>query len=77
MYAAGADTTSAAIMTFFLAMLLHPAAQLKAQAEIDTIVGRGQLPSFANRDELPYVDALVKEVLRWFPVSPIGTWCYI
>jgi cytochrome P450 len=50
------------VYAFFLAMALNPAVQAKAQAEIDAVVGSDRLPTFADRENLPYVDALVKEV---------------
>ena len=53
-------------------MTLFPEVQLKAQEEIDRIVGTKRLPNFEDRANLPYVDAIVKEVLRWHPVAPIG-----
>ncbi|KAI1047620.1 hypothetical protein LB505_012637 [Fusarium chuoi] len=71
LYAAGADTTVSAITTFFLAMTLFPDAQKKAQCEIDEVVGTGRLPTLSDRQSLPYVNALVKEVLRWHPVGPM------
>lgn len=61
-----------AIETFFLAMTLYPEVQRKAQEEIDRVLGPGRLPTMADRPHLPYVDALVKEVLRWHPVAPMG-----
>jgi cytochrome P450 len=57
---------------FFLAMMKFPDVQHKAQEEIDRVVGIGRLPSFQDRNELPYIDAIVKEVLRWHPVAPMG-----
>ncbi|EWZ79807.1 hypothetical protein FOWG_16135 [Fusarium oxysporum f. sp. lycopersici MN25] len=71
LYAAGADTTVSAITTFFLAMTLFPEAQKKAQYEIDEVIGRDRLPTLSDRQSLPYVNALVKEVLRWHPVGPM------
>ncbi|KAG5745174.1 hypothetical protein H9Q70_012134 [Fusarium xylarioides] len=71
LYAAGADTTVSAITTFFLAMTLFPEAQKKAQYEIDEVIGSERLPSLSDRQNLPYVNALVKEVLRWHPVGPM------
>ena len=53
-------------------MLLHPETMRRAQQEIDTIVGRMRLPTFADEPNLPYISALVKEVFRWRPVAPIG-----
>ncbi len=55
-----------------LLMVLHPEVQAKAHEEIDRVVGRHRLPNFGDRDSLPYVNAIVKEVLRWYPVSPLG-----
>ncbi|KAG1745658.1 cytochrome P450 [Suillus lakei] len=72
LYAGGADTTVSAIYSLFLAMTLFPDVQKKAQAEIDAVVGPDRLPSFADRDSLPYTEALVKEVLRWNVVTPTG-----
>ncbi|KAJ7230946.1 cytochrome P450 [Mycena rebaudengoi] len=72
MYVGGFDTTSAALGTFILAMLANPDIQKKAQEEIDTVVREGHLPSFDDEESLPYVSAIVKEVLRWKPVAPIG-----
>ncbi|KZT28782.1 cytochrome P450 [Neolentinus lepideus HHB14362 ss-1] len=68
----GTDTPASSVTTFFLTMMLYPEAQTKAQAEIDAMIGNDRLPSLADRDQLPYVDALVKEVFRWHPVGPFG-----
>jgi cytochrome P450 len=73
MYTGGADTTVSALGTFFLAMLANPEAQKKAQMEIDSVIETGRLPDFEDEDSLPYVSALVKEVLRWRSVTPIGS----
>ncbi|OQE16233.1 hypothetical protein PENFLA_c028G11077 [Penicillium flavigenum] len=72
LYAGGADTTVSSIASFFLAMALFPEAQHKAQQELDTVLGSNRLPQFRDRENLPYMDALVKEVLRWHPVVPMS-----
>ncbi|KAI0295310.1 cytochrome P450 [Multifurca ochricompacta] len=72
MYLAGSDTTVAALSTFFLAMTLYPEVQRKAQAEVDSVTCGSRLPDFSDFDELPYVDAVLNEVLRWHPVTPLG-----
>lgn len=53
-------------------MTLFPEVQKRAKEEIDAVVGSDRLPSFADRPNLPYVEALVKEVFRWNPVAPLG-----
>ncbi|KAH7305281.1 cytochrome P450 [Stachybotrys elegans] len=72
LYGAAADTTAITLTAFTLAMVLNPEVQSKAQEEIDRVVGTDRLPNFEDRDELPYVNALIKETLRWWPVGPLG-----
>lgn len=57
-------------------MILHPEAQKKAQEEIDRVVGRDRLPSFRDYEHLPYVRAMVKEVMRWRGVAPLGEFLF-
>ncbi|GJJ08157.1 hypothetical protein Clacol_002365 [Clathrus columnatus] len=71
-FAAGTDTTTAALSWFFLTMALFPDCQVKAQEELDRVTGRNRIPQFSDRPFLPYIDGLVKEVFRWFPVAPSG-----
>ncbi|KAF9533215.1 cytochrome P450 [Crepidotus variabilis] len=71
-YAAGADTTVSATSTFFYAMANHYDVQLKAQAEIDDLIGRDRLPCLEDRAALPYAEALYREILRWQPVVPLS-----
>ncbi|KAG1855572.1 cytochrome P450 [Suillus subluteus] len=66
------ETTAATAMVFVLAMVLYPDVQKRAQAEIDSVIGRDRLPTFEDRASLPYIDAVVRETFRWQPVTPIG-----
>jgi cytochrome P450 len=64
---------------FLIAMVLHPDKQRKCQAELDAMVGRSRMPTFEDRDNLPYLKATVREILRWGPIGPIGKckpWVY-
>lgn len=72
LYAGGADTSVSTVVAFFLAMSINPQVQRKAQEEIDKVVGSSRLPTFSDRENLPYVDAIVKEALRWHPIGPLG-----
>ena len=53
-------------------MGLYPDVQKKARAEIDAVVGSDRLPTYEDQQSLPYIDAIVKEVLRWRPGIPLG-----
>ena len=56
-------------------MTLYPDIQARAQAELDAVIGHDfqRLPSFADKDSLPFVNAMVLEVLRWHPAVPLGS----
>lgn len=45
---------------------------LKAQEHLDAVVGPHRLPDFEDMESLPYICALVKELLRWRVVLPVG-----
>ncbi|KAF8754601.1 cytochrome P450 family [Rhizoctonia solani] len=73
LFGGGTDTTGTALLSFVAAMVAHPKAQMKAQAEIDSVIGYAtRLPTLADAPQLPYVQQLILEVLRWLPVSPTG-----
>ena len=55
-----------------LAMLAYPEMQARAHAELDAVVGRSHLPTFADLPHVSYTRAMVKEALRWRPLSPSG-----
>ncbi|KAL0058160.1 hypothetical protein AAF712_015167 [Marasmius tenuissimus] len=69
---AGSDTTTSTITSFLLFMLRNPNVVQKAQEEIDRVVGRDRLPTFDDEQNLPYVVAIVKEVMRCRPAIPVG-----
>jgi len=44
-------------------MICYPEVQKKAREELDRVL-KGRLPDFSDYDDLPYIQAIVKEVLR-------------
>jgi hypothetical protein len=65
--------TISSMYSFFLALVLFPEVQGRAQAELDVVIGRERLPTFDDRPRLPYIEALCKELMRWQMVTPMGT----
>jgi cytochrome P450 len=57
---------------FILAMVLYPDVQARARAEVDQVVKHDMMPSFNDRASLPYLDAILREAMRWYPVAPLG-----
>ncbi|EMD33679.1 hypothetical protein CERSUDRAFT_117766 [Gelatoporia subvermispora B] len=71
-YAGGIDTTVSTLHSFFLAMLLYPEVQRRAQQQLAEVVGPNRLPEFSDQPSLPYIDAICKECMRWQPVVPLN-----
>jgi cytochrome P450 len=67
---AASDTTSAALTAIIYHILKHPGVHARVKAEIDE-----KTPTFpvaySSAASLPYVDATIKEVLRFFPTTGI------
>ncbi|TDL29032.1 cytochrome P450 [Rickenella mellea] len=70
-YGAGADTTVALMMSVILALLMYPDVQTRGQEELDRVIGKSRLPTFDDRENLPYIEGMVREALRWNPVLPL------
>ncbi|OSD07374.1 cytochrome P450 [Trametes coccinea BRFM310] len=68
----GSDTTFSMMQGVFKALSLYPDVQKIAQAELDAVVGPDRLPEHEDRDNLVYINALMKEILRWHLPIPIG-----
>ncbi|KAG1743803.1 cytochrome P450 [Suillus lakei] len=71
-FGAGTDTTATVLMNFIIAMILHPHVQERAHDLIESVVGVKRLPTFQDRPTLPYVDAILRECMRWRPVFPFA-----
>ncbi|CAE6452460.1 unnamed protein product [Rhizoctonia solani] len=72
MYGGGAHTTAGILNNFILAMLLYPKVAQKAREEITRVVGLDRLPTISDRPDLPYLECLLLETLRWYPVTPLS-----
>ncbi|KAF9266573.1 cytochrome P450 [Marasmius fiardii PR-910] len=66
------DLIRDALTTAYIAMAIHPEIQRRAQRDIDAVLGKGQVVTYADRADLPYVEAILRETLRWAPVVPLG-----
>ncbi|EJF60847.1 cytochrome P450 [Dichomitus squalens LYAD-421 SS1] len=64
--------THSATVAFVIAMALYPDVQAKAQAELEHVCGKSRLPEMADMDSLPYIQAIMREVLRWHAIAPLS-----
>lgn len=53
------------LIIFVFAIVNHPEVQAKAKAELNTVVGLGRMPDFADRPRLPYIERIIQETFRY------------
>ncbi|TDZ31321.1 Cytochrome P450 monooxygenase patI [Colletotrichum spinosum] len=73
MIEAGSETTSSALNSCILHLAAYPSVQHVANAELTSVVGDERSPSFSDKEHLPYIRAMGKEILRIRPVTTIGS----
>lgn len=68
---AGALTIGSPVQSYMLAMCHYPDWQRKLQEEVDTVC-EGRCPQWEDREKMPLLRAVLKEVMRWRPPVPTG-----
>lgn len=71
MFFAGSETTSSTIEWAMAEMLRNPESMTKAKEELDRIIGPERKVEESDIDELPYLQAVIKETLRLHPAVPL------
>nr|AKH41021.1 cytochrome P450 CYP76AA21 [Thuja plicata] len=68
---AGSDTTSGTLEWAMAELIHNPDKMKKAQVELEEVVGHSRRVEECDIDNLPYLHAVVKEVLRMYPAGPL------
>ncbi|XP_022156837.1 geraniol 8-hydroxylase-like [Momordica charantia] len=71
LFIAGSDTTSATLQWAMAELLRNPDKLAKATAEIRQVLGKNKPVEEADIPRLPYLQAVVKEACRLYPVAPL------
>jgi flavonoid 3',5'-hydroxylase len=72
LFTAGTDTSSSIIEWALAEMLRNPNILLRAQKEIDQVVGKGRMLVESDLQKLPYLQAICKETYRLHPSTPLS-----
>ena len=72
MFGAGSETTTTTMRWAFLLFAHWPEVQDKAFETMLEKMGSTRLPTVNDRPDLPYVDAIVHEVLRMACIAPFA-----
>lgn len=68
----GTETTSTSLEWAMAELMNHPEVMKQAQEEIDAVVGSDRVVEEADIANLPFLQAIVKEVFRLHPAIPLS-----
>lgn len=68
----GSDTVSTMMLVVLQALALNPDVQRRAHEQIDSVMGEDRSPSWSDFCKLTYVSQIIKEAIRWRPVTPLA-----
>lgn len=71
-FIAGGQTTSTTLDLAFMMMILRPDVQARIRREIVETLRADELPQQTDRSQLPYTDAFLLEVQRFFHIVPVS-----
>ncbi|KAI3956990.1 hypothetical protein MKW92_012156 [Papaver armeniacum] len=71
MMTAGMDTTAVSVEWAMAELVKNPRVQVKAQEELDRVVGTNRVMTELDLSNLPYLMSVVKEALRLHPPTPL------
>ncbi|KAM6921527.1 cytochrome P450 2J2-like [Xenentodon cancila] len=72
LFGAGTETTTTTLHWGLLYMIYYPDIQERVQAEIDAVIGSSRQPSVADRENLPYTNAVIHEIQRMGNIIPLN-----
>jgi cytochrome P450 len=69
---AGSDTSSTTIEWMLVYLCLYPEIQEKVHFELDQVIGKERTPELDDLPKLPYLSAVIMEIMRIRPVAFVG-----
>ncbi|KAJ0056632.1 hypothetical protein NL108_010586 [Boleophthalmus pectinirostris] len=69
---AGTETTTNTLRWAMLYMALYPNIQERVHREIDSVLTNGRMPTLDDKHKMPFVEAVLHEVLRFCNIVPLG-----
>ncbi|KAH6775165.1 hypothetical protein C2S52_012726 [Perilla frutescens var. hirtella] len=67
----GTDTTAGTVEWAIHGVMRYPGVIEKAKEELDRVIGRNRWVEEEDLSELPYINAIMKESMRFHPIAPL------
>ncbi|CAG2112543.1 unnamed protein product, partial [Medioppia subpectinata] len=71
-FGAGSETVRTTVEWLVLLAVKHKDIQKRLHEEIDDVIGRDRSPTWADRLDMPYTQAVINEVFRWKTILPLN-----
>ncbi|XP_021364056.1 cytochrome P450 2J2-like isoform X2 [Mizuhopecten yessoensis] len=71
-FSAGTETTATGIRWAVLYLLHYRDIQDRLRQEIDQVIGRSRMPSISDKQNMPFFEAFIVEVLRHANIAPLA-----
>ena len=72
LFGAGGEPTSVTLKWAIRYLAKNPEIQKRAQEEIRRVVGNGRAVNISDRSDMPYLQALIMDLIRMSDIHPIG-----
>ncbi|XP_054165697.1 cytochrome P450 2J6-like [Oppia nitens] len=72
LFGAGTGTTTSLLEWALVVLATYPDIQTKLRTEIDDIIGRDKTPQYAHRNQMPYLQAFIHEIMRFRSIVTIN-----
>ncbi|KAM4642703.1 cytochrome P450 2F2-like [Discoglossus pictus] len=72
MFLGSSESTTITLYYGLLILIKHPEIQVKLQEEIDHVIGSAREPKVEDRNQMPYMNAVIHEIQRISDVLPMG-----
>ncbi|KAK8537618.1 hypothetical protein V6N13_096569 [Hibiscus sabdariffa] len=72
MFIAGTDTSSSTVEWAMAELIRHPKVMAQVRQELDSVVGQDRLVSESDLPNLTYFQAVIKEIFRLHPSTPLS-----
>ena len=74
LFGAGEDTIASSLIWMFVHLANNPDLQTRLHEELESVLGHERMPLLDDEPKLPYLQAVILELLRHSSIAPLALW---